>query len=1094
MSETEKNFGNLEAVKEPIFEVGGVLESVKFKEIRDGKGVLIGYKSSERGRKLIELKGGSEIEPDRPYRIKIVEDSNPGDPESGKLVGEVIYEGQDLTPDEWSEAEEGVGNAEIAQRKIRAIGEIDHDSISDMSRAGEYEILKKLGIEPLGELDAATVEADKVALEEEVDGLLGDEASPERALVNLRSRNLKTALRTDAALRGEEDRIFNYESDILKKLVEKQNAGKSVTSELAILEKVREHGEKISQAKEDLKGSTPEAWYGLNLKELKGYKKELESGKIVETEYVEKQARDVATHIRAGQPVFIHGHLGSGKTELAFHVAKEYFGKEALIISGSKHTSPSEFYGHQTLSLRDEDPVKLKEQRDLFTNTAEKEITAWKIANPKATENDIDRQFELIKSGLQERLAYEHRSGTESKYFMGQVYQAMEEGRPVILDEVNAIPHDVLISLNHLLTRRMGDKVRIQQNSGSEVIVKEGFGFILTGNINEGSAEQYISRENLDPAFLSRLYTMKHDYLPQAKEGTLAEAPEGDGEGHKNELFELIMARMIDRNGNMEIPSDGLAKLWNLAKAARATQDNFSRGAIDNTTFFKQGGGTKPFEYRLKEGVLSIRALDKILRSWQTDGYQHELDFYVFKEFVNQSTKIFDKAYLYQLFRDQFGFFQSTGWPDAPDYGSKGVVSKFNVSAPENKSEEIIFLGPRQVVDTLFGKGPERTKWPQYKKSVSETDEPASPESDMVEKLQKMEQYATIVMRRIDKLDIKVRATNTSDIDARLNTLKKVAALKMQGNNFASVVNEASKTGDIAAVEKAQKELEDGIKSLEDSFNEGIATLKQARDILGDRLFGPDELEKAGFVLEAKDVPTIQFSPEQLEMAKEKGLDLVLYTDWLPDGNPLTALSLTTLYDNKQSNGSSKLLNSFDASDWKMKEDFFTEENPGLKWKLVSKEAIPNSTNKNYLEQTLALYDYVQLLYKDPENMPNEVKEALKEFEELLNDSTKIAKFEAEVKSSDETTWKKAAETLANLKISGLFRESFIEAFYRMVVVEKASKERLLENMYSWTKSRSSGGDLVCAGRFGGDGAVVDGGRPGRSGSDIGCAFSAEKF
>ncbi len=1090
MSEAEKNLGGQEAIKRPIFEVGGVLEGVKFKEIRDKAGILIGYKSSERGRKLIELKSGGEIEPDRPYRIKIIEDSNPDDPESGKLVGEVIYGGQDLTSDEWTQTEEYVGKAEIAQRKIRAIGKIDQGSIPGVSSAGEYEILKKLGIEPLGELDTATLEADKVALEEEYEGILGYEASPMRALVDLQTKNLKTAMRADAALKGEEDRIFNYESDILKKLVEKQNAGKPATSERAILDKVRERSEKVSQAEEDLKKSTPEAWYGLNLKELKGYKKELESGKIVETEYVEKQARDVAAHIRAGQPVFIHGHLGSGKTELAFHVAKEYFGKHALIISGSKHTSPAELYGHQALSLREVDSAESEERYKTFIDSAEKEITAWKTVHPQATERDIDHQFELIKSGLQERLAYEYRSGTVSDYFMGQVYQAMEEGRPVILDEVNAIPHDVLISLNHLLTRKVGDKVRIQQNSGSEVTVKEGFGFILTGNINDGGAERYIMRQDLDPAFLSRLYTMKHDYLPQVKEGTLAEVPAGDGEGHKNELFELIVARMIDRNGNMEIPSDGLAKLWNLAKAARATQDNFSGGAIDNTTFFKQGGGTKPFEYRLKEGVLSIRALDKIIRSWQTDGYQHELDFYVFKEFVNQSTKLSDKAYLYQLFRDQFGFFQSAGWSDTPDYGGKGLVSKFNVSAPENKSEEVTFLGPRQVIDTLFGKGPERTKWPQYKKSVSETDVSTPPDNDMVEKLQQMEQYAASAMSRIWSLDSKVKAAGIIDIDVKLDAVKKIEALREQGKNFAWVVSETSRTGDMVAVEKAQKELEQGIESLEGSFNEGIATLEQAREILGSRVFGPEELEKAGLTIKAENVPTIPFSKNQLEKASLFDLDLVLYADTLPDGSPLTGKSLNEFLGGKKSDNTKLLYN----VDWCAGEDFFTNQTPGLKWKLVSKEVVPNSMSKNYLEQTKILAKYVKELYDDENDVPREVKEALKEFEELVGDPTKGSKFAAEVTSQDDATWKKAAETLANLKITGLFRESFIEAFYRMAVVEKASKEKLLENMYSWTKSRSSDGSLVSAGLFGRGGALVRGTRPDDSLSYVGCAFSAEKF
>ena len=48
-----------------------------------------------------------------------------------------------------------------------------------------------------------------------------------------------------------------------------------------------------------------------------------------------------------------------------------------------------------------------------------------------------------------------------------------------------------------------------------------------------------------------------------------------------------------------------------------------------------------------------------------------------------------------------------------------------------------------------------------------------------------------------------------------------------------------------------------------------------------------------------------------------------------------------------------------------------------------------------------------------------------------------------------------------------------------------------LKNNYSWTSSSSSGGDFVGAGNFGGGGGGVGGGGPGRSASDIGCAFLA---
>ena len=87
----------------------------------------------------------------------------------------------------------------------------------------------------------------------------------------------------------------------------------------------------------------------------------------------------------------------------------------------------------------------------------------------------------------------------------------MDDGRPVIIDEVNAIPHELLISMNHVLTRKVGDEVNVQQNSGSAITIKDGYGVMMTGNLNQGD-ERYVDRQDMDPAFLSRVYKIEYDY------------------------------------------------------------------------------------------------------------------------------------------------------------------------------------------------------------------------------------------------------------------------------------------------------------------------------------------------------------------------------------------------------------------------------------------------------------------------------------------------------------------------------------------------------------------------------------------------------
>ena len=204
----------------------------------------------------------------------------------------------------------------------------------------------------------------------------------------------------------------------------------------------------------------------------------------------------------------------------------------------------------------------------------------------------------------------------------------------------------------------------------------------------------------------------------------------------------------------------------------------------------------------------------------------------------------------------------------------------------------------------------------------------------------------------------------------------------------------------------------------------------------------------------------------------------------------MDAVSLQDYVANKKKDGT-KLL--FDT-DWYKNEKFFNQEGTELRWKLVSKELIPDSTGKNYLEQTAVLVNYVRGLYDDPNKIPLEVNTAITEWDDLQNDYSRFEMLQRNVVSSDEAEWKSAADTLEKLKFTQMFRESFIEWFYRTALTERTTGERLLLGKYSWTKSRTSGSDFVYAGYFDDGGGVVTGLRPRRSASRIGCAFSAAKL
>lgn len=551
-----------------------------------------------------------------------------------------------LNPEQWNVVEGSLDQVEPLERRRRlAVQEKKNEKNPDI---------------------VASLDSETEDLATEIAEILGDEGSPERALNSLQWANLSKALQEHRKNQLKRKTLVKQESELLESINKAEEKGLPVRGKRSALVKTRDNLSKLEEAEAKLETSSPEAFYGLHILELKNLK-EQSTGKIVETPYVKKQAEDIFAHVQTGQPVMIYGHFGTGKSELAIHVSRKYLNKEPLVVSGRKDIAPDEIYGHQKLSV-------------------DKETKA-----------------------------------TISEFYMGPIYRAMKEGRPLIIDEVNAIPHEVLISLNHILTRRVGEEVDIQMDSGERVTIQEGFCIMMTGNLNQGQ-EQYVAREDMDAALLSRIHQVEYDYLPQKTEGALEEAGEGD------ELFHLILARVMDKHANIDLPEDSVRKLWNLAKAARITQDVFAGREVRNSFYFQQG--STPVKYLLQKSVLTMRALNKIMTQWQKEQYKQELDYYIYKEFISQSTIASDRAYLYQLFKDRFGFFQSSGWEQTPDYGVGGVVTSFNTPVPENRIEDMEFFGPRQTVEFAYGQPPERTDWPEA--NFSETAAAETAETNLI--------------------------------------------------------------------------------------------------------------------------------------------------------------------------------------------------------------------------------------------------------------------------------------------------------------------------------------------------------------------------
>lgn len=380
--------------------------------------------------------------------------------------------------------------------------------------------------------------------------------------------------------------------------------------------------------------SSPEVYYEANRRELLDYRRQLLKGGIVETPSVKKEIIQILGHLELGIPVFLRGHLGAGKTEILLHIAKKYYGVEPEFISGSEEASKYDIYGKTQIGVRSEEN-KISEFK--------MRMDEYKEMNPEAGKKElkkIEKQYynEIVVKGQ-----------TSSFFQYGPLVRAMKEGKPLVIDEMDGIPHSILMRLNHILTRKVGDKVKIQENGGEEIEIKPGFCVMATGNIKSAKYK----REELDAAFLSRWWSSEVKYLPQ------------------NETLKIILASLVDKRGYLQTENnENLDSTIKLTKSAEEIQKIFTG---EKTDVFGEGGdAARGSGASLEKSVLSMRDMWNIVKPWKAKNFDKPLDDYIYTEFIKKATVPKDAIYLTQLFC-RFGFFQD--W-EAGQFGIAGLDKK----------------------------------------------------------------------------------------------------------------------------------------------------------------------------------------------------------------------------------------------------------------------------------------------------------------------------------------------------------------------------------------------------------------------------------
>ena len=264
---------------------------------------------------------------------------------------------------------------------------------------------------------------------------------------------------------------------------------------------------------------------------------------------------------------------------------------------------------------------------------------------------------------------------------------------------------------------------------------------------------------------------------------------------------------------------------------------------------------------------------------------------------------------------------------------------------------------------------------------------------------------------------------------------------------------------------------------------EGISS-KEAETLIGaDHFFGAEAVRKAfpGVPLKPEQIPAIPFSREDLQRAKELGDSLRLRVNKAPGNSKLNMQKMQELlqpaFDQKNEG------NILYDTDWYESEDFFTEE-PELCWVLTSDGIIPDSEDKDYLQQTEHIAEYLRDTVYQGKKIPQQYADAIKEMDSQKDEIRRLI---------DANKWQEADEKLANLKRNKLTRRVPVEVLYDMLVTFQNGDKRHLEDFYDWTCIRSSGGDLVDVGGFAPDGVYVGDWLPYGSGDGLGVVL-ARKF
>lgn len=248
-----------------------------------------------------------------------------------------------------------------------------------------------------------------------------------------------------------------------------------------------------------------------------------------------------------GDPILLVGETGGAKTALAEHLSRAATGQDPELISGYGDITSAQVIGSHELRAVD--------------------------------------------------------GATTSVFVAGPLLRAMTEGRPVILDEVNAMPPEFLKRLNRILQLRPGDTLAVQENAGRSVRIAAGFAILATAN--EQTPHRYRGLDRLSAELVNRFGANSYRvHYPDAGR-EYAEFPA------ENAL--LAAAAVVDARGDLP-PGLTVDALHRVARAAFISQQVFAGAHGEGFDTYVSTEREIDGRPGLEESVLAPRTLVALLQ------------------------------------------------------------------------------------------------------------------------------------------------------------------------------------------------------------------------------------------------------------------------------------------------------------------------------------------------------------------------------------------------------------------------------------------------------------------------------------------------